>query len=64
VGIAGILRILGNPEMQAYRNAVLTKSIAATALYQNALEWTDFLSRLQSDPIEVLHETLMCSGDL
>lgn len=49
LGMAKVLRVLNRPELQAYRNAILTKKIAALALYNNAADWEGFLERLQMD---------------
>ncbi len=49
VGLAGIRRILSRPELAAYRDAILTKKIAAAALYRHAADWEDFLQRLEED---------------
>ena len=49
LGMAKVLRVLQRPELQAYRNAILTKKIAAMALYRYAADWEAFLGRLQAD---------------
>ncbi len=49
LGMARVLRVLGRPELRAYRNAILTKKIAAMALYQHAADWEAFLGRLEAD---------------
>ena len=49
LGPTKIMRVLGKPELQAYRNAIVTKKLAAMALYRHASDWDDFLARLETD---------------
>ncbi|MEN6301560.1 MAG: NAD-glutamate dehydrogenase domain-containing protein [Armatimonadia bacterium] len=49
LGMAKVLHVLKRPELQAYRNAILTKKIAAMALYKYAADWEAFLGRLEAD---------------
>jgi len=49
VGVPRILEILGDERLLAYRNALLTKKLASLALYRHAVEWDDFLRRLDGE---------------
>ena len=49
VGMERINKILKRPEFVAYRDAIITKKLAALALYQHAEEWDAFLESLQTD---------------
>lgn len=49
LGAARVMRVLRRPELEAYRNAILTKKIAAMALYSHAANWDDFLGALEAD---------------
>ncbi len=51
LGMARALRVLGRPDLQAYRDAILTKRLASLALYRFAGEWEDFLGRLRANLI-------------
>jgi glutamate dehydrogenase len=62
LGMPKVLRIFDAPEMHAYRDAMLTKKIAAMALYRHAADWDDFTSRLQRDFLGTLAETVLHGG--
>jgi glutamate dehydrogenase len=49
LGMARTRRILDRPELQAYRDALLTKKLAALAVYRHAAEWDDFMRRIEHD---------------
>ncbi|MGE5530745.1 MAG: hypothetical protein ACM3VW_01340, partial [Bacteroidota bacterium] len=49
LGMARVWKVLNRPELLAYRNAILTKKIAAMALYEHAADWDVFLQRLDSN---------------
>ncbi len=50
LGRKHILTTLNNPDLQPYRNAILTKKLAAMAFYHFALDWDSFLAKVQEDP--------------
>jgi glutamate dehydrogenase len=49
LGMPRILRTFARPELRAYGDAILTKAIAALALYRHAAAWDVFLDRLTRD---------------
>jgi glutamate dehydrogenase len=49
LGMPRVLRALGSPELRAYRDALLTKKLAAMALYRHAADWDEFLKRFDAD---------------
>ncbi len=49
LGRDAILRILNSEELQAYRNAIITKKISAMAFYQNGLDWDAYVDAAKSD---------------
>ena len=49
VGLPDVRRILNGPGLAPYRDAILTKKLAALALYRHAEAWEDFLGRLEAD---------------
>lgn len=62
VGMPKILRIFGNPELRPYRDAILTKKIAAMALYRYAADWDNFLKRLEADFLGTIQETVLSAA--
>jgi glutamate dehydrogenase len=54
LGMARVWKVLNRPELLAYRNAILTKKIAAMALYEHAADWDMFLQRLDANFAEEL----------
>lgn len=44
-----ILEILNSSDLQAYRNAIITKKLAAVAFYKYAVDWNSFLSYVEKD---------------
>jgi len=56
VGIDQVLHKLGRTGLLPYRDAILTKKLAAMALYQHAADWEDFTRRLEADLLGVLNE--------
>ena len=56
VGMARILSLLGRQDLRPYRDAILTKKLAAMALYQHAAEWEDCSRRLDDDLLGTLTE--------
>lgn len=49
VGPVRVLRLLSAPALRDYRDALLTKSLAAMALYRHAADWEAFTARLDRD---------------
>ena len=49
VGMERVLQRLGHTAVRSYRDAILTKKLAAMALYQHAADWEEFTRRLQAD---------------
>jgi glutamate dehydrogenase len=49
LGREAILQVLNSEELSAYRNAIITKKLAATAFYQNGLEWDAYIESARSD---------------
>ncbi len=54
LGMARIMRVLNRPELKAYRDAIITKKLAAMALYAHAADWESFQKRLAADLIAEL----------
>ncbi|MCE5241133.1 NAD-glutamate dehydrogenase [bacterium] len=49
LGMARVWQVLNRPELHAYRDAIITKKIAAMALYGHAADWDTFRERLDTD---------------
>jgi glutamate dehydrogenase len=49
-----LLERLAAPELQAYRAAIVTKKLAALALYRHAVAWEDFLAGFEKAPARTL----------
>ena len=49
LGMAHVWQVLNRPELRAYRDALITKKIAAMALYGHAADWDTFRERLDTD---------------
>ena len=49
IGKKRITDILNTDPMQEYRNAIITKKLAATAFYRFGLEWEHFTAKLEKD---------------
>ena len=62
VGMERILRTLRRPEFTAYRDAIVTKQLAVTALYRHAGEWDEFLKRLELDMARTLTDLMEPPG--
>lgn len=62
VGMEQIGEILGKPRFAAYRDAVVTKQLAAAALYRHTGEWEGFLGQLDEDMVGSLRGLVDCSG--
>lgn len=61
MGLPQIVEVLQSPELVAYRNAMITKKIAALALYRFAGEWEQVLERFEADLIGTVGEILSLS---
>lgn len=57
LGLDSIQSILDTPELQPYRNTILTKKLASMAFYTFGTQWQNFIERLGSDN-NVLHEVV------
>lgn len=62
VGMERILRTLGRPEFTAYRDAIVSKQLAVTALYRHADEWDEFIRCLDADMAQVLADLMATPG--
>ncbi len=62
VGLERILRTLRRSEFTAYRDAIVTKQLAVTALYRHAGEWDEFLKCLELDMAQTLADLMETSG--
>ena len=58
LGMAQVLDTLSQPELSAYRDAILTKKLAALCLYKHAAEWQSFCATLEADPAAALRGVL------
>ncbi len=54
VGVEKALRTLSQPDLCAYRDAVLTKKLAAMAVYRYAAEWGSFTEKFDRDVVGTL----------
>ena len=55
LGPTAIMQTLSTPELQAYRDAILTKKIASMAFYRHGLSWKKFLVQIEKDFPKSLH---------
>ena len=62
VGLERTLDLLGRPDLRSYRDAILTKKLAAMALYRHAADWEDFTRRLEADVLGTLMETAVATA--
>ncbi len=58
LGMPRVLQIFGAPELHAYRDAMLTKKLAALALYRHAQDWDAFTALLDREPLKALARLL------
>ncbi|MDH7568653.1 MAG: NADP-specific glutamate dehydrogenase GdhA, partial [Armatimonadota bacterium] len=56
LGLKRVLSLLNRPELRAYRDAILTKKIAAMALYRYAEEWEALTRRVEEDCLGTVRE--------
>jgi glutamate dehydrogenase len=59
VGMARVLRTFETPELRPYRDAMITKKLAALAIYRHAQEWEAYAKRLDADLLGTVAETAM-----
>ncbi|MCP4114878.1 MAG: NADP-specific glutamate dehydrogenase GdhA [Desulfobacteraceae bacterium] len=53
-----IMEILNAKEMEAYRNAIVTKKLASMAFYRFGLEWDAFLKEAETDLTQALYRAV------
>lgn len=53
-----LLERLGSGDLRAYRDAILTKKLAALALYRHGVAWEGFLEAFEKAPMECLRALL------
>lgn len=58
LGMAKILKTLDKPELQAYRNAIITKKLASMAYYKFGMEWNKFLVKFDKDMTSALKSVM------
>lgn len=58
LGMAKIRRTLNTPELKAYRDAILTKKLAAMAVYRHAAHWDKWQRELRTDVVAACKELL------
>ena len=58
LGKESIIKTLNSKELQAYRNAIITKKLASMAFYLNGITWKKFLQELKKDFIGTLHKVV------
>jgi len=58
LGMAKIRRTLNTRELKAYRDAILTKKLAAMALYRHAARWEEWQRGLQTDVVAACKKLL------
>jgi len=58
LGIETITQILDTPELQPYRDTIITKKLASMAFYRFGADWEGFLGRLEDDMDASLHSIL------
>ena len=54
LGRKAILGLLGEPQLQPYRNAILTKKMASMAFYRFGMQWDQFLQSLADNPEQTM----------
>lgn len=58
LGRAAIMAIFNSPELQPYRNAIVTKKLASMAFYRFGENWESFLKKLKKDFPALLYKAL------
>lgn len=58
LGRTAIMSILNGTELQAYRDAIVTKKLASMAFYKFGRDWKGFLLTLDNNFMQSLHKTL------
>jgi glutamate dehydrogenase len=57
-----VVDLLDHTDVRSYRDALLTKKLAAMALYQHAADWADLTRRLEADLLGTLAATAATAG--
>jgi glutamate dehydrogenase len=60
IGMEKIAQRLGRVGLRAYRDAIITRKLAAMALYRHAADWDGLLARLQADMLGELEAMVLC----
>ncbi len=55
LGMESIVELLGTPELQPYRDTIITKKLASMAFYKFGMQWDEFLAQLDKDMFSTLH---------
>ena len=58
VGMEQVMHKLGREGLRPYRDAIVTKKLAAMSLYRHAAGWDDFTSRLEADLLGTLTQVV------
>jgi glutamate dehydrogenase len=58
LGRETIETLLHDEELEAYRNAIITKKLASLAFYKFGLDWEGYHGSFKKDPIGVLHRVV------
>ena len=58
LGMTKVLRTFNTTELKPYRDAILTKKLAAMALYRHAARWEEWQRELQTDVVAACRELL------
>ncbi|MFO7751832.1 MAG: NAD-glutamate dehydrogenase [Desulfobacteraceae bacterium] len=58
LGIDSIMETLNQPELAAYRDAIITKKLASMAFYRFGLGWDEYLDMLKKDFSGALHKIM------
>jgi len=55
LGMDPIVELLGTPELQPYRDTIISKKLASMAFYKFGMQWDEFLAQLDKDMFSTLH---------
>lgn len=58
IGMTKILKTLDKPELQTYRNTILTKKLASMAYYKFGTEWDKFLAKFDKNMVQALKSVI------
>ncbi len=62
LGLANIAKILSDSDLQSYRNAILTKKLAAMAFYHYGSAWPQLMDTTNKKLLNALHKILPSSS--